>query len=58
MDWIQTVTIIVSLGSFTFWLFTKLNNDIKDSNARGDAQMQRIDHFYHMFIDLLKEGKK
>ncbi len=68
MDWTQAFAIIGSLGAFTFWLFTKLDNDIKASNtrfdneikasnARQDAQMNRIDQLYQMFIDLLKEGR-
>ena len=51
MDWTQAITIIASLGTFTFWLFTKLDSDIRASN-------QRIDQLYQMFIDLLKNGKK
>jgi hypothetical protein len=50
MDWIQVFTIIGSLAAFTFWLFTKLDNDVR-------AQGQRIDQLYQMFIDLLKEKK-
>lgn len=64
MNWIQVFTIIGSLGAFTFWLFTKLDNDIKSSNSRQDAQMGRIDQqmvridqLYGMFVDLLKEKK-
>lgn len=50
MDWTQAFTIIGVLGAFTFWLFTKLDSDIKQ-------QVQRIDQLYQMFIDLLKERK-
>jgi len=64
MDWTQAFTIIGALGAFTFWLFTKLDNDIKtlsarlDSQAhRMDAQAQRTDQLYQMFVDLLKERK-
>jgi hypothetical protein len=57
MDWMQAFAIIGSLGAFTFWLFTKLDNDIKSTNARHDAQMIRIDQLYQMFVDLLKEKK-
>ena len=57
MDWIQAFTIIGVLGAFTFWLFTKLDNDIKSQNQRVDAQVQRIDQLYGMFVDLLKERK-
>ena len=58
MDWTQAFAIIGSLGTFMFWGFTKLDNDIKSANARQDAQMLRIDQLYSMYIDLLKEGRK
>lgn len=58
MDWTQAFTIIGSLGAFMFWGFTKLDNDIKSSNDRIDAQMCRIDQLYSMYVDLLKEGRK
>jgi hypothetical protein len=51
MDWSQAIVIISSLAAFTFWLFTKLDNDVR-------AQGHRIDQLYQMFIDLLKEGRK
>lgn len=57
MDWLPAFTIIGVLGAFTFWLFTKLDTDIKSQNQRLDAQLQRIDKLYQMFIDLLREGK-
>lgn len=50
MDWTQAVFIVGTLGAFTFWLFTKLDSDLRSSN-------QRIDQLYQMFIDLLKERK-
>lgn len=57
MDWIQAFTIIGVLGAFTFWLFTKLDNDIKSVATRMEQQNTRIDQLYQMFIDLVKEGK-
>jgi hypothetical protein len=51
MDWIQVITIIVTLGTFMFWMLNKLDSDIKSSN-------QRVDQLYQMFIDLLRDGKK
>jgi len=57
MDWTQAFTIIASLGAFTFWLFTKLDNDVKTLASRLDAQAQRTDQLYQMFVDLLKERK-
>lgn len=58
MDWIQVITIIGTLGAFTFWLFTKLDADIRASNCDIRASNQRVDQLYQMFIDLLKEGRK
>lgn len=57
MDWIQVLTIIGSLSAFIFWMFTKLDSDIKSLGNRLDGQCQRIDQLYQMFIDLLKEKK-
>ncbi len=57
MDWTQTLAIIGSLGAFIFWMFTKLDNDIKALSARLDAQNNRIDQLYQMFVDLLKDKK-
>jgi hypothetical protein len=58
MEWIQTLFIVGTLGSFTYWMFSKLDSDVKMLAARQDSQTQRIDQLYQMFIDLLKEGKK
>jgi|HubBroStandDraft_4_1064222.scaffolds.fasta_scaffold48771_4 hypothetical protein len=58
MDWTQAFTIIGVLGAFTFWLFTKVDADIKQQGQRVDQQMQRIDQLYQMFIDLLKDRNK
>jgi len=57
MDWTQAFAIIASLGAFTFWLFTKLDTDIKALSNRIDQSNTRIDQLYQMFIDLLKEKK-
>lgn len=58
MDWTQAFTIIGVLGGFTFWLFTKIDGDVKASNARQDAQIARIDQLYGVILELLKEGRK
>lgn len=50
MDWTQAFAIIGSLGAFTFWLFTKLDSDIRAQNAR-------VDQLYQMFIELLRDRK-
>lgn len=57
MDWTQTFAIIGSLGAFIFWMFTKLDNDIKALSTRLDGQNHRIDQLYQMFVDLLKDHK-
>lgn len=56
--WIQVFTIIGSLGAFTFWLFTKLDADVRSHGQRIDQAHQRLDQLYQMFIDLLKENRK
>jgi len=50
MDWLQTITIIGTLGTFTFWLFSKLDADIRASN-------QRVDKLHRVFTGLLKDKK-
>lgn len=61
MDWTQAFAIIGSLGTFIFWMFTKLDSDIKSLNNRLDQHISsssaRTDQLYQMFIDLLKEKK-
>lgn len=68
MDWIQAFTIIGVLGAFTFWLFNKLDTDIKGVKNEMDGwtkhivamqaeQGKRTDKLYQMFVDLLKEKK-
>lgn len=57
MDWTQAFFIIGTLGAFTFWLFTKIDNDVKTQGERIDNAMNRIDNLYQMFVDLLKERK-
>lgn len=57
MKWIHTITIIASLGGFSFWLFNKLHNRIKDIGNRLDSHAMQIDEHYKVFLDLLKEKK-
>ena len=61
MDWIQVLAIIGSLGGFMFWIYSKIDSDVKTISNRLDqhitASSQRTDQLYQMFIDLLKEGK-
>ncbi len=72
MEWIQVLTIvgvnialIASMSTLMIWAINKLDSDIKDigskiesANKRMDGHAMRIDQLYHMFVDLLKEGKK
>ena len=72
MDWTQLTTIlslvialmtaIITLG---VWAINKLDGDIKSLSVdiksmgtRLDGHAMRIDQLYHMFIDLVKEGRK
>jgi len=50
MDWTQAITIIGVLDAFIFWLFAKLDSNIKNSN-------DRMEQLYQMFVVLLKEKK-
>lgn len=65
MDWIQVFTIIGVLGGFMFFMLQRLEKDMDKTNSsietlgrRMDGHASRIDQLYHMFVDLLKEGKK
>ena len=62
MDWTQAFAIIGTLGAFIFWMFTKLDNDIKAIANRLDCHItssnQRIDQLYQMCLELLKGVKK
>ncbi len=64
-----TISIIASLGTFMFYMFNKLDGDIKyigsrldatcaRMDAKMDAQTSRTDQLYQMFVDLLKEQRK
>ena len=57
MNWMHTLTIIGVLGSFGFYMLSKIDNDIRMHCSRHDAQTQRIDQLYNMFVDLLKDKK-
>ena len=57
MDWLQTITIIGSLGGFMMYFLNRIHNDVKSIGARLDGHATRIDQLYKMFVDLLKERK-
>jgi len=58
MDWVQTISIIVTVIASAFYIHREVHEDINAANARADIQSQRIDQLYNMFVDLLKEGRK
>ena len=51
MDWIQTLSIIVTVLGSAYYLHRDISSDIK-------IQSCRTDKLYEMFIDLIKEGRK
>jgi len=54
MEWIQVMTIIVTLLSGVFYIHL----DIREIKKDMQQQNARINNMYEMFIDLLKERKK
>ncbi len=50
MDWIQALTIIVTLLGGVFYI----HSDIREIRKDMQQQNSRIDKLYEMFIDLLK----
>lgn len=50
MDWIQTVSIIMTVIGSAYYIHREIHNDIRAANARTDR-------LYEMFIDLLKEKR-
>lgn len=66
------IALIGAVATLVIWAVNKLDSDIKSISNRMDGQdvkfnslaqrldghAMRIDQLYHMFIDLLKEGKK
>jgi len=61
LNW-QTMIAMAAIA----WYFThdikeglvKLDSDLKSQGERIDAQGQRIDRLYQMFVDLLKDRSK
>jgi len=49
-DWVQTLSIIVTVIASAYYIHREVQNDIRAANARTDR-------LYEMFIDLLKERK-
>lgn len=64
MEWIQTITIIASLGGLMYILIQRMDRDISALSdrvdklgVRLDGHASRIDQLYKMFVELLKEKK-
>lgn len=64
MDWIQTLTIIGSLGGFGFYMLNRLERDIDalskrmdQADMRANSQGARIVQLYKMFFELLGERR-
>ena len=51
MDWIQTLSIIVTVLGCSYYIHRDIIADMK-------TQSSRTDRLYEMFIDLIKEGRK
>jgi hypothetical protein len=65
MDWTQVLTLIgvnialiSSVITVNVWVVSILSAQMNSLGGRLDGHAQRIDQLYHMFVDLLKEGKK
>ena len=50
MDWIQVLTIVVTLLGGIFYI----HSDVREIRKDMQQQSARIDKLYEMFIDLLK----
>jgi triacylglycerol esterase/lipase EstA (alpha/beta hydrolase family) len=51
MDWIQTLSIMVTVIGCAYYIHRDMQNDMRIQSARTDK-------LYEMFIDLIKEGRK
>jgi hypothetical protein len=51
MEWLQTLTIILTVLGSAYYIHRDVAADMKVQSARSDK-------LYEMFIDLLKEGRK
>ena len=51
MDWIQTLSIIVTVLASAYYIHRDIREDMK-------TQTSRTDRLYEMFIDLLKESRR
>lgn len=58
------IALFGAIAGLIVWVVNKLDNDVKSINDdvkslgnRLDGHATRIDQLYHMFVDLVKEGK-
>jgi hypothetical protein len=71
MEWIQVITIIISLAGVMYWFKTDLEkdihqlekdihdleSDIKGQTSRTDKLHARTDYLYQSLIDIIKREK-
>jgi hypothetical protein len=57
MEWIQTISIILTVLGTGYYLHREVKEDINVQTSRVDQANSRIDQLYQMFVDLLKERK-
>jgi len=57
VDWIQTLSIIVTVIVTAYYIHRDMKEDMKTQTSRIDQANARTDQLYQMFIDLLKENK-
>lgn len=58
MDWIHTLSVIITVIGTAYYFSRDIKEDIKLQTSRIDAANARIDALHVMFYDLLKEVKK
>jgi len=58
MEWIQTVTIIATLGIPLGFMWKEMKNIEEKMDRKTEQQSNRSDRLYEMFIDLVKEKKQ
>ena len=58
MDWIQVLTIIMSLLGSLYYLHGELKEFKREIREDMQAQTDRTNNLYKIFIELLKQGGK
>ncbi len=58
MEWIQTLSIIVTVLGTAYYIHRDVKLDIATQTSRTDQVNARMDQLYSTIIDLIKEGRK